>query len=99
MELVRRRNILGRWRIMNPEPPLVGSLEKRTSLCSMRTSSSLAAAVARQILTDVVDRGWPVGEVLGSQTALIERYGVSRAVFREAVRLVENQQGATMGRG
>src|ERR1700727_472845 len=63
------------------------------------SESTLAATVARRILTDVVDRGWPVGEVLGSQTALIERYGVSRAVFREAVRLVENQQVATMRRG
>jgi DNA-binding FadR family transcriptional regulator len=61
--------------------------------------SKLAASVARRILTDVVDRGWPVGEVLGSQAQLIERYGVSRAVFREAVRLVENQQVATMRRG
>jgi DNA-binding FadR family transcriptional regulator len=61
--------------------------------------SKLAAGVARRILTDVVDRGWPVGEVLGSQAELIERYGVSRAVFREAVRLVENQQVATMRRG
>ena len=61
--------------------------------------SKLAASVARRILTDVVDRGWPVGEVLGSQSELIERYGVSRAVFREAVRLVENQQVATMRRG
>jgi DNA-binding FadR family transcriptional regulator len=61
--------------------------------------AKLAASVARRILTDVVDRGWPVGEVLGSQAELIERYGVSRAVFREAVRLVENQQVATMRRG
>ena len=71
---------------------------------SMTTSpagseSTLAASVARRILSDVVDRGWPVGEVLGSQSELIERYGVSRAVFREAVRLVENQQVATMRRG
>jgi DNA-binding FadR family transcriptional regulator len=63
------------------------------------TESKLAATVARRILTDVVDRGWPVGEVLGSQAELIERYGVSRAVFREAVRLVENQQVAVMRRG
>jgi DNA-binding FadR family transcriptional regulator len=62
-------------------------------------TSKLAAGVARRILSDVVDRGWPVGEVLGSQAELIERYGVSRAVFREAVRLVENQQVATMRRG
>ncbi len=61
--------------------------------------SKLAANVARRILTDVVDRGWPVGEVLGSQSELIARYGVSRAVFREAVRLVENQQVAFMRRG
>jgi DNA-binding FadR family transcriptional regulator len=63
------------------------------------TESKLAAGVARRILTDVVDRSWPVGEVLGSQSELIERYGVSRAVFREAVRLVENQQVAFMRRG
>ncbi len=63
------------------------------------SESTLAAGVARRILADVVDRGWPVGEVLGSQSELIERYGVSRAVFREAVRLVENQQVATMRRG
>ena len=61
--------------------------------------SKLAASVARRILTDVVDRGWPVGDVLGSQAELIERYGVSRAVFREAVRLVENQEVAFMRRG
>jgi DNA-binding FadR family transcriptional regulator len=59
----------------------------------------MAANVARRILADVVDRGWPVGEVLGSQSELMERYDVSRAVFREAVRLVENQQVAFMRRG
>jgi len=55
--------------------------------------------VSRHIVTDVIERGWPVGEVLGSESELIERYGVSRAVFREAVRLVENQQVARMRRG
>ncbi len=70
-----------------------------SSTAPTESESTLAASVARRILADVVDRGWPVGEVLGSQTELIERYGVSRAVFREAVRLVENQQVATMRRG
>jgi DNA-binding FadR family transcriptional regulator len=64
-----------------------------------QSTEKLAATVARRILADVMDRGWPVGEVLGSQAELIERYGVSRAVFREAVRLVENQQIAFMRRG
>src|SRR5438105_9982858 len=44
-------------------------------------------------------QGWPVGDVLGSEGELLERYGVSRAVFREAVRLVEHEQVARMRRG
>ncbi len=43
--------------------------------------------------------GWPVGEVLGSEADLLERYQVSRAVFREAVRLLEHQQVARTRRG
>ena len=39
------------------------------------------------------------GEVLGSEAELLERYQVSRAVFREAVRLVEHQQVARTRRG
>ncbi|HUC06351.1 MAG TPA: FCD domain-containing protein [Acidimicrobiales bacterium] len=61
--------------------------------------SKLARRVARRILADVVERGWQVGEVLGSEPELVERYGVSRDVFREAVRIVENQQVAIMRRG
>jgi len=76
-----------------PSPPLV------VPAAGASTDSKMAATVARRILTDVVERGWPVGEVLGSQAELMERYGVSRAVFREAVRLVENQQVASMRRG
>lgn len=59
----------------------------------------LAAQVARRIGTDVVRRGWPVGESLGSEPDLRERYGVSRSVLREAVRLVEHHQVARMRRG
>jgi DNA-binding FadR family transcriptional regulator len=59
----------------------------------------LASAVADRIVADIAQRGWPEGEVLGSEPDLLERYGVSRAVFREAVRLLENQQVARMRRG
>ncbi len=58
-----------------------------------------AAKVADLIVEDVMALGWPVGEVLGSETDLLERYRVSRAVFREAVRLVEHQQVARTRRG
>src|SRR6266545_1910401 len=61
--------------------------------------SKLAATTATRIVQEVVSRGWPVGAVLGSEPELLERYGVSRAVFREAVRLVEHRQVARMRRG
>jgi DNA-binding FadR family transcriptional regulator len=59
----------------------------------------MASKVARHIEADVVRRGWTVGESLGSEQALQRRYGVSRSVLREAVRLVEHHQVARMRRG
>jgi DNA-binding FadR family transcriptional regulator len=56
-------------------------------------------AAAEQIIADVIELGWPVGHVLGSEAELLERYGISRAVLREAVRLVEHQRVARMRRG
>lgn len=62
-------------------------------------SSKRAAKVADRIVGDVMAMGWPVGELLGSEAELLERYRVSRAVFREAVRLVEHKQVARTRRG
>jgi len=61
--------------------------------------AKLASKVANRIVDDIIAAGWPVGEVIGSEPQLLARYGVSRAVFREAVRLVEHQQVAWMRRG
>ncbi len=63
------------------------------------SNAKRAAKVADLIIEDVMVLGWPVGEVLGSETDLLDRYQVSRAVFREAVRLVEHQQVARTRRG
>jgi DNA-binding FadR family transcriptional regulator len=63
------------------------------------TANKLASRVARDIEADIVRRGWTVGESLGSEQALQRRYGVSRSVLREAVRLVEHHQVARMRRG
>jgi DNA-binding FadR family transcriptional regulator len=62
-------------------------------------NSTMAASVADAIIGDVVELGWPEGQVIGSEAELLERYGVSRAVFREAVRLVEHKEVARMRRG
>ena len=59
----------------------------------------LAAQVARQIEASVIELGWPVGAVLGSEMELRERYGVSRSIVREAVRLTEHHQVTRMRPG
>src|ERR1700744_2567297 len=58
-----------------------------------------ASKVADRIIKDVIAGGWQVGQILGSEAELLARYQVSRAVFREAVRLVEHQQVARTRRG
>jgi DNA-binding FadR family transcriptional regulator len=60
---------------------------------------TLASVIARRLEDEIVAQGWPVGQVLGSESDLLEHFGVSRAVFREAVRVVENTGAARMRRG
>ncbi len=59
----------------------------------------LAEMLAATIGDDIAVSGWQVGSVFGTETALLERYRVSRAVFREAVRLLEYHSIAHMRRG
>jgi DNA-binding FadR family transcriptional regulator len=59
----------------------------------------LAEQIAHQIERDIVARGWPVGEVIGSESELIARFGVSRAAVRESVRLLEHHTTARMRPG
>lgn len=58
-----------------------------------------AEELAFRMESEIMERGWPVGAVLGSERDLIERYGVGRAVLREAVRILEHHGAATMRRG
>jgi DNA-binding FadR family transcriptional regulator len=64
-----------------------------------RDNIKMAEHVAAQIRADIMARGWPVGEVLATEPELIERYGVSRSVLREAVRIVEYLGVAHMRQG
>ena len=59
----------------------------------------LGEQLAERVEEEIIASGWPVGKVLGSEADLIERYGVSRAVFREAMRIVDHHGVAEMRRG
>jgi DNA-binding FadR family transcriptional regulator len=57
------------------------------------------ALLATQIEQEIIELGWPTGRMLGSENDLLQQYKVSRAVFREAVRLLEHHQVAEMRQG
>ena len=59
----------------------------------------LAEQVAAQIERQIVETRWPVGEVLGSEASLAEEYGISRAVMREATRILEHHLVVSSRRG
>jgi DNA-binding FadR family transcriptional regulator len=63
------------------------------------TGESTAVSIAGRLADEIVDRDWPIGEVIGSEAELIERMGVSRGVLREAARIVESYGIARMRRG
>ena len=58
-----------------------------------------AETVARNITQAIVVEGLQPGDLVGTEPELIEREGVSRALLREAVRLLEHHQIARMRRG
>ena len=66
---------------------------------SVSDGTKRAEEISRVLFAEVVARGWPVGESLGSEAELMERFHASRAAFREAVRLLEHHQIAEMRRG
>jgi DNA-binding FadR family transcriptional regulator len=74
-----------------------------SSACATREQGHVtlkkAEIVADQIAQTIVGQRWEPGELFGSEVELIARYGVSRAVFREAVRLLEHHGLAEMRRG
>ncbi len=55
--------------------------------------------LARRVVDDIASAGWPVGELLGTEPELMERYEVSRNSFREAVRILEHLGSARMREG
>ena len=55
----------------------------------MAAAPKLAQTVARGIESEILRKHHPPGQRLGTERELLRRYRVSRAVLREAIRLVE----------
>lgn len=49
-----------------------------------------AEVLAGRIIDDIAAQGWPVGRIIGTEPELTGRYGVSRNVLRETIRLLEH---------
>jgi DNA-binding FadR family transcriptional regulator len=86
------------------EAPAASARRKRTIAPAISPEDhgdrrKLGQRIAGQIESDIRRNGWPVGEILGSEAQLIERFGVSRAALREAVRILESHHVARMRRG
>jgi DNA-binding FadR family transcriptional regulator len=58
-----------------------------------------AGLLASKIEAEIIAMGWPAGRLLGSEVDLMERYGVSRSIFREAIRLLEHRLMVESRRG
>lgn len=62
-------------------------------------TAKLAETVAYRLMAEIAASGMRAGEIFGSEPELQARSDVSRAVFREAVRLLEHHHVARMRRG
>lgn len=62
-------------------------------------SHKRAEHVARAIEDRIVELGWPVGQLIGSEQSLMAEHDASRGVLREAIRLLEHHGTARMRRG
>lgn len=70
-----------------------------TSATNASLASKAAELLAWRIEQEIVSDGWKVGTRLGSEPELMARYGVSRSVMREAIRLLEHHQVARTREG
>jgi len=59
----------------------------------------LAVRTADLIERRIIDNGWGGDRVIGSEAQLLEEFGVSRTVLREALLLLDQRQIATRRRG
>jgi DNA-binding FadR family transcriptional regulator len=62
-------------------------------------SRTLSEQLARRLLHEIRSMNWPVGMRLGDEPDMLARYDVSRATFRQAVRMLEQYFAVQTKRG
>ena len=98
-QLEGERAWLERTREKLGTPPVQdGSLAQRLAAVE-GAPGKLPEKVAMLVRQEIRRQGWPTGRVLGNEATLCEELGVSRAVFREAVRILEHNGVARMRQG
>ena len=75
-----------------------GTGERRMEV-QLNPAMKRSVVIAAELTDQIAEAGWPTGTVLASQEELLERFGVSRVVLREAVRLLEHHHVARMRPG
>jgi DNA-binding FadR family transcriptional regulator len=88
-----RRNSVSQLDVLLREATRTPNRRLAHELLTERDGDKKAAEItAAKIADDIRVKGWKEGTPLGPEVTLQERYGVSRAVFREAVRFLEMHQ-------
>jgi len=82
-----------------------GSWGRAMQLATERLGASDASArtlslrVAMAIEENLLREGWPHGQLVGSQTAIQQRFGIGKWAFRETAKVLETRGSASMRRG
>jgi DNA-binding FadR family transcriptional regulator len=99
IQLIDHLTEISQWMDEHRDPRRSASGNSTDPQLSDSPRTKLAEVLAARIHEEIADDGWQIGTVLGSEADLLARYGVSRAVVREAVRLLEYHAVARMRRG
>ncbi len=81
------------------ESPRLHHVDGDAPGASPESTGKMAESTAGLLRDHVEALGWPVGDVVGSEADLLERFDTSRAVFREAVRILEHLGAVETKRG
>ena len=84
-------------RMIAREYPFTNIFADANGVTSDRAATSII--IAWQLEDIALQNGWQIGYSLGTESELIEQFGVSRDTLREAIRVMEARGSMQMKRG